>query len=306
MAKNVKLHKSSGEKASIILKYALGVILLIYALSLLVPIYWMIINSFKDIVQYYQESEFSFPKSLYLDNYKFILNNMSFETTSKDGSGTVIYTLPWMFYYSFIWAFGNTAFCLIIQVMCAYVVAKYKFPGRNFLYSLGIILMILPIIGSTGSAMLLRRQLGVYNNMLLMILTAPCLAFSGINFMMLHAAFKGVPWEYAEAVFIDGGGHLRVFITIMFPMIMPTFWVLMLLGFIGAWNDYSSFMFWMPSYYNVAMGVYRFQYESRLELGTTMPQILASFAVVSLPVVILYVAFQKLITANFMVGGLKG
>lgn len=289
-----------------IIKHTIGIVLIIYVLTLLVPIYWMIINSFKDVVQYYQEGAFKLPHSLNFDNYKFILQNMNFTTTSKDGSGTVVYTLPWMFYYSFIWAFFNTAFCILIQVMCAYVISKYKFPGRNFLYGLGIVLMILPIIGSSGSVMLLRKQLGIYNNMLLMILTAPAMAFSGLNFMMLHAAFKGVPWEYAEAVFIDGGGHLRVFVTIMLPMIMPTVWVLMLLGFIGAWNDYSSFMFWLPSYVNVAMGVYRFQYTSRLQLGTTMPQILASFAVVSIPVVILYVSFQKLITANFMVGGLKG
>lgn len=289
-----------------VVKHFIGVILLLYACSLLIPIYWMLINSFKDVVQYYQEGPFAWPDAFNFDNYAFILENMEFTTTSKDGSGTVVFTLPWMFYYSFIWAAGSTLFCILIQVMCAYVISKYRFPGRQFIYSLGIIIMILPVIGSSGSMMLLRRQLGIYNNMLLMILTAPATAFSGLNFMMLHAAFKGIPWEYAEAVFIDGGGHIRVFLTIMLPMIMPTVWVLVLLGFIGAWNDYTSFMFWLPSYVNVAMGVYRFQYSSRLELGTTMPQILASFAVVSIPVVILYVSFQKIITANFLVGGLKG
>lgn len=306
METKLKIKKSKSRIADEIIKWVIGIILLVYALSLLIPIYWMLVNSFKGVIQYYQEGPFAFPDSFNFDNYKFILKNMNFTTTSKDGSGTVIFTLPWMFYYSFIWAFFNTAFCLLIQVMCAYVIAKYRFPGRNFLYSLGIVIMILPIIGSSGAVMLLRKQLGIYNNMTLMILTAPAIAFSGLNFMMLHAAFKSVPWEYAEAVFIDGGGHLRVFLTIMLPMVMPTVWVLMLLGFIGAWNDYSSFMFWMPSYVNVAMGVYRFQYLSRLQLGAEMPQILASFTVVSVPVVILYVAFQKVITANFMVGGLKG
>ena len=157
-----------------------------------------------------------------------------------------------------------------------------------------------------ASALIVKKELGVYNNMLMTLLTSPSVAFSGMNFLMMYAAFKSVSWEYAEAVFIDGGGHLRVFLSIMFPMVLPNFWVLVLLSVISSWNDYTTFLYWLPSYANIAIGVYKFQYTARIELGTTMPQILACFVIVSVPIVILYISFQKIITANFMVGGLKG
>lgn len=280
------------------------ILLIILSLSLLVPVIWMLMNSFKGNIEYYQKPTFSLPESLDFDNYSFFLNNIKYEV--KRPEGTYVYTLPWMFLYSIVWAVVPSAFSILVTTMCAYVIARYKFPGRNFLYSLGIVVMVLPIVGSSGSAMLVRRQLGIFDNMPLMILTGPSVAFSGMNFLIMYAAFKGVPWEYAEAVFIDGGGHLRVFLSIMLPMVLPSAGVLVLLGIIGGWNDYETFLLWLPSYANVARGIYNFQYLGRLDLGATMPQILAGFVVVSLPMIILYICFQKVITANFMVGGLKG
>lgn len=291
------------------LRVLFGVVLLLVALSFLVPIYWMLLNSFKNRLDWNTLGAFDFPSTFNFDNYKFVFENLSYTVTSRDGTAELVYTLPWMYVYSFIWSLGAPAFSVLVTTMCAYVITRYKFPGRNFLYSLGIILMILPIIGSSASALIVRRRLGIYNNMLLMILTGPSVAFSGMNFLMLSAAFKSVPWEYAEAVFIDGGSHMRVFLVIMLPMVMPTVWVLILLSFIGSWNDYMTFMLWMPSYMNVAMGIYNFQYNVSLGLAgkiASTPQVLASFTIAAIPIVILYISFQKIITANFVVGGLKG
>ena len=300
-----KYERDLKDRVNDVVKHAIGVVLLLYSLTLLIPIAWMLINSFKTYVEYYQTTAFEFPQALRFDNYSFILKNFHYTVNSRDGTGKITYTLPWMFLYSAIWAIAPTLFRTLVTTMCAYVIAKYKFPGRDFIYNFGIVMMILPIIGSGGAGMILKRSLGVYNNMFMMIITNASGAFAGMHFMMLHAAFKGIPWEYAEAVFIDGGGHLRVFTTIMMPMIMPTVWVIVLLGVISGWNDYSTFLMWLPSYANIAIGIYKFQY-NRIEMGTTMPQILASFVLVSMPIVILYVSVQKIITSNYMIGGLKG
>lgn len=303
--------KSKMEIIDAALKIAIGVILLVYSFSLLVPIFWMLINSVKGLVDYTNHGSFSLPTKIDWSNFKRIPEILVVRgVRTPDGVGTMEWTLSWMFIYSFLWAFTSSIFYIMIQTMCAYVIAKYKFPGRDFIYSLGIIVMIVPIVGTAGSAMLLRKQFGIYNNITLMILTSPYTAFSGLNFLIQYAAYKGIPWEYAEAVFIDGGGHLRVFTTIMLPMVLPTIWVLTLLGFIGAWNDYSVFLMWLPSYKNLAIGIYNVQYNLSADLdgkgSGSIPQLLACFTVVSLPVVILYISFQKIITANFIVGGLKG
>lgn len=280
------------------------VFLWILSVSLLYPLFWMLNNSFKEgVTEYYLSPSWKLAERFNWSGYKFFFENISYEVPTADG--IIEFTLPWMIFYSLIWAIVPPIFSTMITFMCAYVIAKYRFPGRSFLFSLGIIVMIFPIVGSTGSALMLRRALGIYDNMLLMILTGPSAAFSGMTFLVLHAAFKGIPWEYAEAVFIDGGGHLRAFLSIMAPMALPSAMVFVLLGVISHWNDYGTFMFWLPSYANLARGIYNFEY-NRILVGATMPDILAGFVVVSVPMIILYSSVQKTITANFIVGGLKG
>lgn len=278
--------------------------LCILSISLLFPVFWMINNSFKDQIEYYLSPSWKLAESLDWSGYKFFFENISYKVVKHEG--TIVYTLPWMIFYSILWAVLPSLFSTMITFMCAYVIAKYRFPGRNFLFNLGIIVMIFPIVGSTGSALMIRKALGIYDNMALMILTGPSAAFSGMSFLVLHAAFKGIPWEYAEAVFIDGGGHTRAFLSIMMPMAMPSAMVFVLLGIIGGWNDYGTFLFWLPSYANLARGIYFFQYIGRLELEASMPDILAGFVVVSIPMIILYCSVQKIVTSNFIVGGLKG
>ena len=287
-----------------VIRTVLVVLLWVLSLSLLFPVFWMVNNSFKGDLEYYLTQSWELAEEFNWDGYKFFFENISYKVVKHEG--TIIYTLPWMIYYSLVWAIVPPLFGTLLTFMCAYVIAKYRFPGRDFLFNLGIIVMILPIVGSTGSALMLRKALHIYDNMFLMILTGPAAAFSGMSFLVLHAAFKGLPWEYAEAVFIDGGGHFRAFITVMAPMALPSAMVFVLLGIIGNWNDYSTFLFWLPSYANLARGIYYFQYVGRLELQASNPDILAGFVVVSIPMVILYCSVQKIVTANFIVGGLKG
>jgi len=114
--------------------------------------------------------------------------------------------------FSFLYAAGFTIVDLFLTAISAYVIAKYRFPGRNLLYTIGIVVMIVPIVGSLPSAMQISKALGVYDNMLLRILLCHGCVFSGFNFLLLHGNFKEMPWDYAEAVFIDGGNHYtRVF-----------------------------------------------------------------------------------------------
>ena len=76
---------------------------------------------------------------------------------------------------------------------------EYEFIGRKFYFSLGIVIMILPIVGSMPSAMQINKALGVYDNLFLNIITSPVGCFSGTNFLLMYGAFKSLPWDYAEA-----------------------------------------------------------------------------------------------------------
>lgn len=298
-----KPKKTKIEIVSLILMILIVTICIIYCISLFIPVIWMLINSFKGYAEYYMRPSYMFPQEFVWSNYSYVLSKLT--VTLSTSKGRITYGIGDMLLNSVIWASVNPILYVALTTMCAYVISKYKFRGRNFLFSLGIIIMILPIIGSMGAAMQLKKALGIYDNMVLTILTSNVTVFSGTNFLILYAAFKGIPWAYAESVFIDGGGHLRAFLQVMLPMVFPTCMVLLVLGFIGGWNSYEIFLIWLPSYANLAYGMYYFQQNASLT-GATVPQVLAGFVVVSIPTAILYLASQNLIMSKFTVGGLKG
>ena len=91
----------------------------------------------------------------------------------------------------------------------------------------------------------------------------------------------------------------------MFPLIVPTAAVLFILSFLSCWTNYIDFLVWFPSYPNLAVGMYMFQYNASLYMVGT-PIVLAGFTVLAIPTTILYLLSQKLIMSKFNVGGLKG
>ena len=279
-------------------------VLLIYCVSMLVPLAWMLLTAFKKDFAEILENPFGFPRHFNFDNFAYVFKMLRVERIRPQG-GFIVYSIWDMVFFSFAWAAGNTAFSLLITALVAYVIAKYKFFGRNFLYSLGIFIMITPIIGTLPAAMQFKKALGIYDNMILTILTGPSAAFSGLTFLLMHAAFKVIPWSYAEAAFIDGAGHFTVLARIMLPMVLPTVTVLFVLGFLGSWNDYMTFVIWLPSYPNLALGMYEFQQNTELYKGD-LPQIMAGFTLIIIPTAALYIASQRLILSKFTVGGLKG
>ena len=155
------------------------------------------------------------------------------------------------------------------------------------------------------SAMQLRKALGVYDNMFMWIITSPQGCFSGMGFLLFYQLFKGLPDAYAEAASMDGAGHYTILFRIYIPMALPLWAVNFVLGFLGNWNDYGTPMVWLPSYPNLAYGMYLFQYQAS-HFHATQPEILAGFVIAMIPTIILYCSMQKLIVEKMQIGGLKG
>lgn len=303
MAKKAKQNISTKRILSKGVTVFFWVLMLLIALSLYIPIIWLMMNSFKGDLEFHNTPAYAFTKAANWSNYTYILNEFKYVVTTSEGR--ITYGLWNMALNSVLYALLISLYGPFMNLICAYVISKYKFKSRNFIYNMGIVLMIVPIIGAGGSALIFKKTLGIYDNMILQILTSPSMAFSGLNFLIFYAAFKSVPWAYAEAAFVDGAGHFRIFFQIMLPMVIPTYAVLFLLGFVGAWNDFETFLFFLPSYANLALGMYNLQQFASLE-GATTPQVLAGFVIIAIPTVALYLLSQRLIASKFTVGGLKG
>ncbi len=287
-----------------IFKAVLWTLMILYCVSMLFPLLWMIYTTFKSEFEF-TINAFDFPKAIAETGFSNFKNMLEIFVMPVIKNGyPAEYRFPQMFGFSVIWAFSTSFINVFFTTIVAYVMAKYRFRGREFLYALGIFVMITPIVGNFPSAMTVKKALGVYDNMLLTILTTPSTVFSGVHFMLMYAAFKHVSWTYAEAAFIDGASDHMVMYAIMIPLVLPTCAVLFVLQFLGAWNDYGTFIIWLPSYPTLAYGMLTFQANAD-KYGATVPEIMAGFTLVAIPNIILYLAAQKLILAKFTVGGLK-
>lgn len=277
--------------------------MIVYCISLLVVFAWVLFSSLKSYIDFSLHA-FSLPEKFEFENYATVFKVFKITLTSKSGS-RMSYGMDAMLIYSLVYSLCRTFVSVVLYVLMAYAMSKYNFFGKNFLYALGIFVMITPIVGSMPSMMRIKKALGLYNQMTASILTCNPTAFSGLHFLLLYGAFKSMPWAYAEAAFMDGAGHWTVFLKIMLPMILPTCVVLYVLEFMGMWNDYQTFLVWLPSYPSLSLGLILFQYEA-VKNRISMPVILAAFVVVMIPMIILYAASQKLIMEKMNIGGLKG
>lgn len=285
--------RSGGERAVFIVAF---IILAVYSVSLLLPLLWMLMNSFKDGTEYAMDvvaaTTLRFPDVWKFSNYANVFAEITYNNVNFFGMlGDSIYFIV-----------VGSGLELFFTTAVSYVISKYKFKGRNFIYSVAIFAMTMPIIGNMASGIKLRAAFGIYDNLLAVFFTAGAGAF-GFNFLMLYAFFKSVPWSYAEAVFIDGGNHFTVFFRIMLPLAMPMVTTLFILSAIAGWNDYTTPMLYFPSFPNVAMGLYMVsQTLTRGDMSTYY----AALVITTVPVVALFAGFSDKIMKNYSIGGLKG
>ncbi len=266
-------------------------VFVVYSITIAVPYIWTIIASLKTRPEYLNESVFSLPAKLKFDNYVKAWTELSTEGTS----------VPLMFVNSLWYAVGRSVLGILFSAMTAYVVAKYKFPGRKFLYTFAIVTMMIPVMGSMAMGLKFAKTIGTYNSPLYAILNAG--ALSG-PFVILYSTFKTLSWEYAEAAMIDGAGHFGAFFKIMLPQVISPMCALILSEFILMWTDADTPIIFFPNMPTLAYGLYL--YQDVVKKTLQYPIFFAGLMTCMVPTVVLYAIFQKSLMDIQMGGGLKG
>ncbi len=271
------------------LQIFLLVLFSLYTLSLIVPFVWTILNSLKDKYEYL-ESVVALPKDWLFSNY------IEAFKVLEAGDKNVFLMLG-----NSLWlALGTPTINILTAATASYVMAKYKFPGRDLIWGIMITIMIIPIYGSTASTYTMYRQLGIFDSPLILISKICGIGGS----MMLIAAFEGVSKTYMEAAFLDGAGHFRVFWQIMLPQVTGLLSALWIMSFITEWNAYMYPIMYLPSYVTLSSGLYIYQVEQGRKLNT--PILFAGAILCIIPVIILFVAFQDKFLNMSYGGGIKG
>lgn len=194
---------------------------------------------------------------------------------------------------------------VVVNLFCvagfAYVTTKYEFPGSKFVYSFALIIMILPIYGSSGAEYKLYTQLKLINNPLQAIVCST--SGLGMGYMYFNAFYRGLSNTYKEAAEIDGANDFAIYFRIVLPQAMGLIGALFLTNVIGGWNGYQGFLIYMPGLPNLSAGIYLF----KQQLGSRpyMEYVFGACFIVSIPPLILFALFNKAITSNVSLGGIK-
>lgn len=299
----IKFRKSSGRKKSKSEKIVFSIAFLMFVLYAAFILFFFVFAFFcalrKDgtafnIERYEHANLFSWPKEASFNSFL-----KSFDTLAQINNGRDSFlTITW----NSIW---RTSLYVILSIMTSsmvcYVLVFYRSKMTKFLYNLGIFVSILPLYGSTAATIRLYTDIGFINNPFALITS---IGLYGGYFFYMYSFYKSLSWDYAEAAFVDGATHYRVFFQIMLPMALPSISALFVMSFIGGWNDYESTILYMPLYPNLAYAVYAL--ESVNEYMNIMPEYLAAVLISLIPILILFLIFQNSIMEKVHLGGLKG
>lgn len=286
----------------------LFVFLVVYTVTLLIPLLWTTLTAFKD-PDYYSQSVLAEDasglinfKNLTLDNFKTAFRSFTVPATGKDGK-TLNYNILGLFVNSLLYSVGCAVCATAVPCVVSYLCARFKYKFGKVVYGVVLVAMALPIVGSLPSEIKMVTSLHMFDTVWGMYILK-C-NFLGLYFLLLHAQFKTISMEYTEAARVDGASELRIMLQVIFPMAVSTILSVFILNFVSFWNDYQIPMIYWPSRPVAAYGMWVFN-RSTIGFTARTPNKLAGILLMALPILIIYAFFNKRLATNVSVGGIKG
>ena len=262
-------------------------ILLLYAFITLYPFLWMVSASFKPL------------REIVGGNMSLISPNMSFENYQTIFGHSSLF--PRWFLNSLMVATVGTVINVFINSMAGYSLSRLHFPGRNNIYHGLLVLMMIPGQVLLIPNYLLLKSFGMLDNYTALILPA---AANIANIFLMRQFFINFPRDVEEAAEIDGLSRYGVFFRIAMPLARPTIATTAIFGFMGFWNEFTKPMLYLKtdSKYTLTLGLQSFQSQNA---GTMWNQVMAAACISVVPIIILYLIFNKFFLVGLRMDGEK-
>ena len=269
------------------------IVFLIQTMTMFFVFWWLFNNSLKDPFEYGKlKTSMKLPEKPLFSNYL-----EAFKTLNTD-EVSFFQMIGNSLYYTVICSFLGS-FCPSVT---GYVLSKYRFKGREFIYSVAIISLTLPLVGTGAAYMRLLHNLNLYDNLMFYVVSN--LSGFGAIFLIYAAFFGGLSWSYAEAAEIDGANPYQIFFKVMFPQCLPIYFTNVIICAIACWNEYNLMILYMPHYLSLAAGLYEFQ--ANATRGANYPVYFSGLIISMIPTLIVFGIFSDKIMTSLSVGGLKG
>ncbi|MEZ0492707.1 carbohydrate ABC transporter permease [Kineococcus sp. TBRC 1896] len=263
-------------------------VLVVWSLIVLLPFAWTVVSSFKTNQEIFA-SPFSLPREWRFQNYV--------DAWETAGIGSY-------FFNSVIVVACALVLTMLMGAMSAYVLARFDFRGRTVLRYLIVAGLTFPVFLAVVPLFFILQQLGVLNSLPGLILSYAAYAYPFTVFFLL-SFFEQLPGEIAEAASIDGASEWRTFFQVMLPMAGPGMAAVAILNFVGLWNQ-----FLLPvvlnsdrSNYVLTQGLAAFASQAGYDVN--FGALFAGAVMTVVPVLVVYLVFQRRLQGAVSAGGLK-
>ncbi len=264
-----------------------GVLILLWALF---PLLWMLSLSFKDPSTFCSAEPTFFPKEWVWTNYKTVFSDSLFTSALRNSVGIALIA---------------TTLSVIVAMFASYAIARLDFPGKKVLLSMALAIAMFPQAALVGPLFNMWRNLGIYDTWLGLII--PYLTFAlPLSIWTMSAFFRQIPWEMEQAAQVDGATAWQAFRKVIIPLAAPGVFTTAILTFFFCWNEFllaisltsTDRARTVPAALSFFTGASQFQ--------SPVTAIMAASVVVTIPVVILVLVFQRRIVAGLTSGAVKG
>jgi multiple sugar transport system permease protein len=199
-------------------------------------------------------------------------------------------------------AVSSTIITVILSALLAYGFARWDFPGRQFMFFSMLGTMMIPSLVLIIPQFVLAKNLHLLNSLWGLVVVYS--AGTALNMFLLRGAFEDLPQDLFDSALIDGAGPFTVFLRIALPLVRPSLAAVTIFSFLGAWDEFT----WALTSINdselrtLPIAIRLFQQQHGTEWGL----VFAASIIAILPVVIIFIIFQRQFIKGVMSGALKG
>jgi multiple sugar transport system permease protein len=267
---------------SLLLHLALGFL----ALATILPLVWMVSASFMPPGEATTDPPPFFPSRMTLENYQALFTRLNLGRHLLNSIGIAV---------------GGTLLSLLFNSMAGYAFAKLRFGGRDRIFA--ILIAALAIPGQVGMLplFLLMRQLGLVNTYLGVLI--PSLA-SILGIFLVRQFALSIPDELLDAARVDGAGELRIFTSVVLPLLRPVLATLAIITFMNTWNDFLWPLIVLTDDAKQTLPVALARLVGEHALDTEL--MMAGAVLTVLPVLLVFLALQRSYIEGILMGSVKG
>ncbi|WP_370587307.1 carbohydrate ABC transporter permease [Yimella sp. cx-51] len=262
----------------------------------IIPILWIFATSLKSDAALADKSQNMFgnfwPKDPTFDNYKLIFTG---------GASDLFKPALWN---SIIVCLIATLISVVLATFCAYAISRLDFPGKKLILTTALAVSFFPVIAMVTPLFNLWRQMGLFDT--LPGLVIPYLALTlPLSIWTLSAFFQQIPWEMEQAAQVDGATSWQAFRKVIAPLAAPGVFTTAIIAFFTAWNDFVFAINLTSENARTVPAALAF-FTGASQFTQPTGAICAAAVVVTIPVIILVLLFQRRIVSGLTSGAVKG